>query len=423
MNDLFVLGFNHHRLNLAERSQIALDQGQTCRLYRACLAAQAQAVCVLNTCNRTEIYGQGNPAGVFDVLASHLHLGIELKQKALRLQGEAAAAHLFKVAAGLDSQILGDLEILGQFKKAFQTAKQHGALNGYLERLANTALQAAKEVRHQTELFRGAASLSYATVQLVAEQQPQPAGKLLVLGLGELGRSIAKNLRRYLPNQPLWVANRSLAKSQALAHELDCHYLDLAQVPSRAAEFSVIVASVANLAQPLVQAAHLPPGPARLLVDLSVPAALAASLGQVPGHVFYSLDEVAARLNQTLDRRRSAIPLAEQILHRYVHEFRAWSQLYTHNGHIRQWKDLVQTAVDQCPHLQSLLPGQRETLIKKSVAKFALFVKHNPDTLVAQPRLMQHWLGQLLSPHPPANCQRPCPQPDLDCHFCPSQPA
>jgi glutamyl-tRNA reductase len=419
MNNLFVLGFNHHQLNLAERSQIALDEGQTCRLYRACLAGQAQAVCVLNTCNRTEIYGQGNPAGVFDVLAGHLHLGVELKQKALRLQGEPAAAHLFKVAAGLDSQIIGDLEILGQFKKAFQTAKQHGALNGYLERLANTAVEAAKAVRHQTELFRGAASLSYATVQLVAEQQPAPAGKLLVLGLGQLGTSIARNLRHYLPAQALWVANRSLAKSQALAQELQCEYLDINDLPSRAAEFSVIVASVANLAQPLLRAAHLPPGLPRLLVDLSVPAALEADLGQSPGHVFYSLDAVATRLNQSLDRRRSAIPQAEQILHQYVHEFMAWSQLHTHSGHIRQWKDLVQTAVHQCPHLQAIAPGERDSLIKKSVAKFARFVKHNPEALARQPRLMQHWLEQLLSPHPVANCQQPCPEPTADCHFCP----
>ena len=195
INEFFAVGFNHNSIGIQERNMLSSDGGFYDKFAQKCDEGHIESLVYLNTCNRTEFYGLGN-AEEAQTIFNNLLPNVSLNGKMMLYSGNSAVRHLFKVASGLDSQLVGDLEILGQFKKAFQNSKKENRLSGYMERLANTCVQSAKEIRNNTQLTSGTTSLSYASIQLLLKNNLPTDAKILVIGLGKFGKSIAKNIKQ-----------------------------------------------------------------------------------------------------------------------------------------------------------------------------------------------------------------------------------
>jgi glutamyl-tRNA reductase len=176
-------------------------------------------VFVLSTCNRTEIYGFADSASqLINLLCDQTAGSKETFLSAAYIKnGQEAITHLFNVSAGLDSQILGDYEIIGQIKAAVKFAKKLGCINVMLERLINTVLQSSKAIKNQTELSGGTVSVSFAAIQYIREHVKSVADKkILLLGTGKIGKSTSKNLVHYLKTKNITLINRTEEKAAEL---------------------------------------------------------------------------------------------------------------------------------------------------------------------------------------------------------------
>ncbi len=420
MNEVFVWGFDHYLLGIQERSSVSLDDQTQLRLYAEAKSQQIQSFCILNTCNRTEIYGIGDINQIQKIFFE-LRCGPEwLKSKAKHLTGYSALEHLLKVASGLDSQIIGESEIQGQFKAAFKTAKKYKMLNGYMERLANTCMQASKEIKNCTGLSAGSISYSYATINLLVENKIDKESKILIIGTGDLGKNIAKNIRSTFPQNSLYLSNRSMQKCQLLAHELNCHCLDFDSIPNEIGNFDVIITAVGNVKINLLNQSLFSDSKSILIIDLSIPSVTEAEVANRKNVTFYSLDHVSDRINQTLTQRRQFIPIAEKIIHKHIHEFMVWSDLNQRSGSIKEWKNLIETAALQCPHLALMEEAQREAYLKKSILRFALFIKTNTQaTHHGDSEVIQAYLSGLGYVKHQNICLDDCPSQATTCLICP----
>lgn len=392
IDKIFAVGFNHNSFKLNERSKLRIDQHFYQDFSAKCEEQKIESLVFLNTCNRTEFYGLGDHRKVENIIDSFFPKE-NIGEKMMKKSGNAAVQHLFKVASGLDSQLIGDLEILGQFKKAFQDSKKENRLSGYLERLSNTCIQSAKEIRNNTQLTSGTTSLSYASIQLLMENNIAPEAKILVIGTGKFGKSIAKNIHSYLPQNPLTLTNRDLSKSEALATEIGCDILPFEQLFEKLDEFDVLISAIDSPGFK-VEKKHFTNGSNKILIDLSVPGFFDDKLKTEEGLQLFTVEEAAQIVNNSMSERKSSIPLAENILFKYIHEFLEWSELYEKSGSIKAWKETVQIIFEKCPHFEKMTDGEKNLEIKKSVRRFVHFIKQNERTEAGTESLLALYLQQ-----------------------------
>jgi glutamyl-tRNA reductase len=211
ISNFFVAGINYKKSDASTRGQFAIGQDQ----YRAILeksnAQGLNEVFILSTCNRTEIYGFAHCSHqLVELLCSETIGSAEtFKQVAYVKNGIEAIEHVYNVGAGLDSQILGDYEIVGQLKTAVKFSKEQGFVGAFTERLINSVLQASKLIKNNTELSGGTVSVSFAAVQYIKSVIADPSSKnILLLGIGKIGRNTCKNLVDYLDTKNICLINR-----------------------------------------------------------------------------------------------------------------------------------------------------------------------------------------------------------------------
>src|SRR4030095_3561482 len=228
---------------------------------------------VLSTCNRTEIYGVAETAQqLTELLCSETNGNVEtFNRLAYIKQGNAAVQHLFDVGAGLDSQILGDYEIVGQIKAAVKFSKEKGFIGTFMERLVNYVLQSSKAIKNETGLSGGTVSVSFAAVQYIRENVLNIQDKrILLIGTGKIGRSTCKNLVDYLDTKNITLINRTEEKAVNLATELKLLSAPLTQLGEKIAESDIILVAT-NAPGPTIMSSHLEGKGKKLIIDLSIP--------------------------------------------------------------------------------------------------------------------------------------------------------
>ena len=281
---------------------------------------------VISTCNRTELYGFANhPDQLTKLLCEHTHGTIQEFQKvAYTLQGEEALDHLFKVGTGLDSQILGDFEIIGQLKKGFKNAKGFGLVNPFMERLINAVIQASKRIKTETEISSGATSVSFAAVQYILARVPYVSDKnILLFGIGKIGRNTCENLIKHTKNDHITLINRTKAKAEKIAGKFNLVVKEYAQIQSEIAQADVLV--VATAAQRPTINKHLIHNKKDLLIlDLSIPKNVSEDVKELPNVTLVHMDDLSKMTDATLKRRQSYVPKATQIIEEIKDEFNAW---------------------------------------------------------------------------------------------------
>src|SRR3982751_6852662 len=223
ISNFFVAGINYKKSDASVRGQFAISNDQYSSILERAAEQGLDEIFILSTCNRTEIYGFAYCSHqLVELLCSETIGDAEtFKRSAYVKNGLEAIEHVYHVGAGLDSQILGDYEIVGQLKTAVKFSKAQGFVGSFTERLVNSVLQSSKLIKNNTELSGGTVSVSFAAVQYIKSAVAKPSSKnILLLGVGKIGRNTCKNIVDYLETTNVTLINRSPDKAQELAKEL-----------------------------------------------------------------------------------------------------------------------------------------------------------------------------------------------------------
>ena len=326
---LTLAGVSHHRAPIELRERVALDLDACGALaQRLAQELEGEAV-VLSTCNRTELYLVREEHADDEAVDALLQLAgdraDDLAAALYRLRDEAAALHLFRVAAGLDSLVPGEGEILGQVRAAFDA----GAAGPFLDRLFRQALHTGKRVRMETAIGESPASVPSAAAALAQQVFGDLTGhRVLLLGAGKISEAAARNLRSRGAEIAV-VANRTLAHGEDLARKLGASALALDAVGTELERADVVVsatsASELVLSRESVAAAlRARKGRPLLLLDLAVPRDLDPAINDLDGCFLYDVDDLEAVVTETLSGRRGEAARAEQLVAGEADRFREW---------------------------------------------------------------------------------------------------
>lgn len=333
---LVALGVNHKTAPLSLRERLAFQVDDFAVSLDA-LRSQAQLdeVVLLSTCNRVEVYGASastSKNAIIDTLAKIRGLSPELLgQHCFVNWGDAAARHIFRVTASLESLVLGEPQILGQVKDAFRLAKDHGTVGVVLDRCLSTAFRGAKRVRTETAVARGGASISSVAVDLARRIFGDLAGaKVLILGAGEMARSAAQHLRTANCGQ-IVVVNRSQERGEALANQVQGRYLPWQDLPARLHEADIVVASTGAAGTvvdaPMVRAAMKARKWAPMfLIDIAVPRDIDSRVSDIEEAFLYDIDDLQALVAKNMGEREASTELANAVLDEELAAFLNWTR-------------------------------------------------------------------------------------------------
>jgi glutamyl-tRNA reductase len=340
-----IVGINYKKTDVSVRGRYAIGKEQYANLFSLAAGFNIKEFFVLSTCNRTEIYGfANNSSELGELLCTQTEGGIEFFNSiAYTKSGRNAVEHLFSVAAGLDSQILGDYEIIGQIKQAVRFSKEHKCIGSYLERLSNGVLQSSKEIRNTTRLSEGTVSVSFAAIQFIKEYTPTiDDQKILLIGTGKIGRNTCRNLVDYLKTKKITLINRTIEKAAVLADELGLAVASMEQLTEQIQLANIIlVATDAN--EPVILKSQLVGTSNKLIIDLSVPYNVEKEAESLPGITVINVDQLAKVKDATLQIRMAEVPKAKAIIEKHIGEFTNW---HAGRSHVRLIK-AVKTKLEQ----------------------------------------------------------------------------
>jgi glutamyl-tRNA reductase len=323
---LVLVGTSHHHAPVELRERVALEREQARRLAAALADGGGEAVC-LSTCNRTEIYIAAESAQEAEsaAVAALAELEPDVEGALYRLSDQAAALHLFRVAAGLDSLVPGEGEILGQVRAAYEA----GTTGTLLDRVFRQALHAGRKVRAQTAIGESPASVSAAAAALAEQVFGDLEGReILLVGAGKISEQAARNLLTR-GARIAFVANRTLDRAQELAARFGAEALPLEQIEDELATADVVVASTSAPgyvldAETVARAVKRRRGRQLLLIDLAVPRDLDPAIHDLEGCYLYDIDDLEAIVAETLVGRRSEAERAETIVAGEAEKFHEW---------------------------------------------------------------------------------------------------
>jgi glutamyl-tRNA reductase len=345
---VLALSLNHHTAPLDLRGRFAFRPEQIAGALHSLherlnprLRRGSTEAALLSTCNRTELYlvgdaaprdlvapaldwlnQQGNAAGAANQTSP-------LQAHTLVVEDQAAARHVFRVASGLDSMVLGEPQILGQLKTAVREASAAGTLGSTLHQLFQRSFAVAKEVRTRTELGTHSVSMAAAAVRLAGELfEDITALNVLFVGAGEMIDLVATHFAAHRPKS-MTLANRNIERAQLLATRLQAQTLPLSELPQHLHRFDVVVSCTAS-SLPLIglgameRALKARRRRPMLLVDLAVPRDIEPEVARLPDAYLYTVDDLAQRVRSAGDKRLAAVEQAEAIVDAGVHGFAQW---------------------------------------------------------------------------------------------------
>jgi glutamyl-tRNA reductase len=324
-----VAGINYKKTDASIRGQFAIGKEQYASILDLAPFYGINELFILSTCNRTEIYGFGETAReLIQLLCSQTVGDIDTFSSLAYIKtGSDAVQHLFEVGAGLDSQILGDYEIVGQIKQAVKFAREHQFIGNFLDRVINTVLQSSKTIKNQTQLSSGTVSVSFAAVQYIRENVKDITGQnILLIGTGKIGRNTCKNIIDYLDTTNITLVNRTDATASDLALDLGLRSGKLEDLQELVKEATIILVAT-NSQTPTLLYSHLESAGSKLIIDLSIPYNVQTTVTELPGVTLINVDELSRLKDETLMKRKAEMPKAMAIIDKHIGEFLEWYQM------------------------------------------------------------------------------------------------
>ena len=325
--NLYNIGVSYKKADAHTRGRYSLSKENQIELLKEAKEIGFEGIFILSTCNRTEITGFAeHPYQLIQLLCKYSDGNVEEFARISNVyKGNEAINQLFRIGTGLESQILGDYEIVGQLKLAFKLAKKYQTINAHLERLINLVLQASKKVKNTTQLSSGTTSVSYAAVQYIIQNIPSYNSKnILVFGLGKMGKHTCKNLAEYTKNKSVCLINRTEEKAISFVKEhTSIRNSSIENLTQEIANSDILIVSTGS-DTPTVTKEHLSTDKEILILDLSMPENVDISVSEFENVSLVNVDELSKITLETLSTRQKEVPKAEEIIEVHKEEFNDW---------------------------------------------------------------------------------------------------
>lgn len=322
----YAVGLSYRKADAETRGKFSLDSSAKLHVMEQAKEEGISSLIVISTCNRTEIYGFAqHPFQLIKLLCDNSRGTVEEFQKvAFVYKNSEAINHIFRVATGLDSQILGDFEIISQIKSSFTEAKSFGLANAFMERLVNCAIQSSKRIKNETALSSGATSVSFASVQYIMNNVPDMQNKnILLFGTGKIGRNTCENLVKHTKNDHITLINRTRDKAEKIAGRFNLVVKDYDVLPLEIPKADVLVVAT-GASVPTIDKDILVLNKPLLILDLSIPKNVDDNVKEIEGVTVVHLDDLSKITDSTLENRKQHIPAAEAIIADMQEEFMNW---------------------------------------------------------------------------------------------------
>ena len=323
----YAIGLSYKKADAKVRGLFSLNAQNKEALLQQAKAEGISNLIVTSTCNRTELYGFAeHPFQLIKHLCENTEGTVEDFQKvAYVYKSNEAIAHMFKVGTGLDSQILGDFEIISQLKTSFILSKKYGMIDAFMERLINEVIRASKKVKNETEISSGATSVSYASVQYILKNVSNVSDKnILLFGTGKIGRNTCENLVKHIDNKHISLINRTKGKAEAVAGKFQLTVKDYGDLQSEISQSDIVIVAT-GAQQPTIDKEVLSATNKEiLLLDLSIPKNVSDDVLELPNVTLVHLDDLSKVTDDTLERRKQYLPQAIEIIDEVKAEFLAW---------------------------------------------------------------------------------------------------
>ncbi|WP_088323233.1 glutamyl-tRNA reductase [Polaribacter tangerinus] len=379
------IGVSYRKADAETRGKFSVTKENQIALLKAAKLRGVSGVFIISTCNRTEIFAFANRPCLLIELLCDFSEGTtkDFTEISHVYQNQQAIHHLFRIGTGLDSQILGDYEIVGQLRQSFKLAKKLKTTNSYVERLVNIVLQASKKVKNTTKLSSGTTSVSYAAVQYIIKNVPNYNQKnILVYGLGKMGKHTCKNLAEYTNNKQVCLINRTEEKATAFVKEhVSIRKAIIKDLSLEIKKADVLIVST-GAEKPTVTKEHISNNKPLLILDLSMPENVAHSVKDFNNISLVNVDELSKITDETLAVRQAEIPLAEKIIAIHKEEFNDWLNHRRFTPAIAALKNSLETIKKdeinfQKKKISNFDENQAEILTSRFIQKITTqFVKH-----------------------------------------------
>ena len=389
------IGVSYVKADAKTRGKYSLSKEHQNALLVMAKEKNFEGVFVLSTCNRTEISGFAEHPYQLIQLLCHFSEGTveEFATFSNVYKNQEAINHLFRIGTGLESQILGDYEIVGQLRQSFKMAKAQNTTNAYLERLLNCVMQASKKVKNETKLSSGTTSVSYAAVQYIIKNLPDYNSKnILVFGLGKMGKHTCKNLAEYTQNKTVCLINRTAEKAAEFVKDHVSIRKAIIEDLSEEIEKSDVLIVSTGASKPTITKEQISKNKKLLILDLSMPENVAKDVTDLEGISLVNVDALSKITDETLAVRQQEVPTAEAIIEIHKMEFNDWLNHRRFTPAIAALKKSLETIKKdeinfQKKKISNFDEAQAEILTARFIQKITTqFVKHlkEEETSVAQ---------------------------------------
>ncbi|WP_421803754.1 glutamyl-tRNA reductase [Flagellimonas sp.] len=387
-NSFYAIGLSYKKADAEVRGKFSLDVPAIDRILGKAKEFGIDGLLAISTCNRTELYGFAqHPYQLIKLLCDETPGTVEeFQEVAYVYKNHDAITHMFKVGTGLDSQILGDFEIISQIKQGFYRSKKQDMANPFLERLCNSVIQASKRIKNETEISSGATSVAFASVKYILDNVDDISNKnILLFGTGKIGRNTCENLVKHSNNSHITLINRTRAKAEDIAGKFQLTVKDYGDLQTEIRKTDILV--VATGAQlPTVSKAIIHPKKPLLVLDLSVPKNVSDDVRELDNVTLVHLDQLSQITDETLSKRKEYVPKAEAIIEKVKKDFLKWLESRKFAPVINALKDKLNTMkaeeidfqtkkIEGFDQIQAEIISDR--IIQKITKQFANHLKSN----------------------------------------------
>ncbi|MCM4162062.1 MULTISPECIES: glutamyl-tRNA reductase [unclassified Arenibacter] len=354
-NSLYTIGLNYKKADAQVRGKFSLDENALDRILEQAKHIGMDGLLVTSTCNRTELHGFAqHPYQLIKLLCDNTHGTVEeFQEVAYVYKNNDAINHLFRMGTGLDSQILGDFEIISQLRQSFNRSKKQQIANPFLERLCNSVIQASKRIKNETNISSGATSVAFASVQYIINNIPDISEKnILLFGTGKIGRNTCENLIKHTKNSHITLINRTKDKAEQIAGKFNLIVKNYGDLQTEIRNTDVLI--VATGAQsPTISKELIYTKKPLLILDLSIPKNVSDNVTDLENVTVIHLDHLSQMTDDTLEKRKESIPRAEAIIEEVKDEFIKWLDTRKFAPVIKALKKKLKTMKDEELDFQS----------------------------------------------------------------------
>ena len=378
IKQFYAIGVSHKTASIDLRGKFSLIDSQLHALFLDIKEREIEDLLIINTCNRTEIYAWSTSDTLLINLLCTYSEGTheDFNQIGYSLKNNDAINHIFRVGTGLESQILGDFEVIGQIKQSFYRSKKMGVAHGKLERLINSVIHASKRIKTETQISSGATSVAFASVQYILKNVPDIAEKnILLFGTGKIGANTCENLVKHSQNDHIILINRTQEKAEKIAGKFPVQVKSFGELSASIRESDVLI--VATSSQKYTITPELVHNKKPLLIlDLSLPRNVDPELNNRSNSKVIHLDELSQITDATFERRKKFIPQSEKILEIVKLDFTDW---LTHRKYLPTLKAFREKIKSPSLNTELVPEGDTEHMAQKLMGQIAAYLRTNPS--------------------------------------------